>query len=514
MQFKKLYLTLLVTTALTACGTTSTERELLKADPFVPPQQGDGGIEVARTNVVGRAGVQQDADCAAVALGVSVGSLQGEEQYLFDASGEPCPVPGTLFDGRTAVDSRATAVDTNIRFVDTMGYTPPRTGVEGGAAVPVLVVPPSKKLNAQYPPEMAGDDGVTTVMLAYPQEQAPQPVPQAVSRPPVDLEAKIARMMELEQRQAEKAARTRVLTESERLLADIRDLERMSETQLIEAHQERIEGLTAQLREQERALAVKERHQADIQARIIQAEQQQAAQHQFMRQEQTRLAEEREQLQLRLAQMSAANERLANRQQQREEVLLQQISQLSANLEAAEIAAEQGRHELVVEAAQRIAEAEQLAQAARTAQQQAQQREALRLKVEGETMMERALAMNEGRQIFVEGLSDQLAMESSETLAPLPLDTIPLFIEAVDTPLRDIFERVFKQAENMAGTWRHRFELDAQNEEILDELWTVTAETTFGEFMASIAAQVQAEHQVQLRYRQFDTARLFVISDR
>lgn len=462
------------------------------------PYKGDGGVVIARTGTVGRSsaiGVDNGLpDCGSgVGLGVTVEDSRASESYLFDQDGNPCDKADVVFDGMNKIHQRATTQSVGITFIDSLGPLPAQEQQVLDIAVPTHLsgVPENYSI--------APDQLMMEVQPVY--DNGPDKLEQSIGKWHEDYE------------------KERVMRESEKLLADVRNVNRLSSVELLDAHQRKIAELTARLRSAEQQAKIQENRHHSLATQLHNSRSKVDNIAMEREQESAKLKTDLEQLRFRLAQMDEANKRIKQTYQARENTYKKQIHELSDDLRVAEVQASNSRQAIVMEAAKKIAEAERLAYAARMAERDAMEREAARLKMEADTLMHRAVDMGKGRQIVLPGMSHipDLARDgrraSAEVEAISPLETLPVVIREEDKSLEDIFKVALGSIEEKAGKWRVAWELSEDNMGIPLEEWSVVAEAPFNEFLAYVAGKVQETHKVQLKFERFDQNKLFVISD-
>lgn len=430
-------------------------------------------------------------DCAGPSLAVRVDNIDDAENYYFDKDGNPCGEATVLFDGGTPAGTRVGDPGIRIFFQDKVGTIPPQR-----AGAPVIKVP------SQYEAKTPEDFAVSGKQMVEGEEGS-------IPSEAMNLEEVISNWQS-------RLERERQLRESEELLAGVRDLQRMTESQAIDVHREKIEELMANMRQLEGDVEAERLRQKEMldqmnsmrridEAKRIAAEQQESVL-------QSNLAE----MKKRLQEFEQQNARLALEKAQKEKLYIKQIKALKGDLAAAEEQSSAVRKELVLEAAQKIAEAERIAFAARMAETDAMSREAERLRSEGDIIMQRAMDLQKGRAIIVPNVSDQLGgikgASFSEALK-VPLGSIPVKLVAEDVQLGTILENIFNQIQPHVGSWRVSWQLAPEHEFILEEKWTMAAEARFDEIMDFLAKKVYDTHQIPLNFKEFKQNRLFVITD-
>ncbi|PIZ30670.1 MAG: hypothetical protein COY40_04135 [Alphaproteobacteria bacterium CG_4_10_14_0_8_um_filter_53_9] len=453
---------------------------------FNVPSAGDEGVVIATTSMV--PGVSETrtytgtpADCDGPGLGIKVEGTTGTEQELYDASGEPCEAAEVMFDGRTPTGSRPADPTIQIGFNDKYGPLPeskmqrlpsePRTGdTFTSGDKPLLVTVPSAPAMQAQPEHMP----------------APKPDP---------LLATLQRWEGVDNLAARESAR-----------AAARDLNNIVENRSANTEENAMLKLQARLREAERRVQEEERRRQEV-AKLSSTKRAEAkAELDKWEQEQQDLKAQIMALELRATHFASENQRLAAEKEQQAKQYQAKIGTLSSDLRAAERQAEATRNKLILQAAAKIAEAEQLANAAKLQEQEIKLREAARLKTEAEDMMNRALAIKAGEGMFA-------PQDIKPSAAPMPLSQVPVVLHARDKTLEELVQEILKKAAAQGGEWSSDWQLSKQNNYILNEKWSLTAEAPVAALLQQLAEQVKQTHKINLTFTQFSTSRLLVITD-
>jgi hypothetical protein len=471
---------------LSACTSNDWSTSVLEERQVAPEESvlhlGPEGVVVAQTAFDGMAAAdpRSGMDCDGPGYGVQVQTSTGDEAYVFGADGEPCQQAQTLFDGQNPLDRRLPPPSIHIAFQDHLGAQPSS-----------LATMPRIDLTTSAPATPA-DFAVTGRQVSS------EPAEQAQERG-TNLDAVIAAWNQ-----------DRVLTEKDKLMADMRDVRRLSAQQLTQEYQDRILELSAQLREAERQAQQEEWFHSRTRMDMTETQKRAHAVKMSWRQEENRLRTEQEALKNRLAALEELNQRLARNGEEKERLYQKQISQLSGDLKMAEKKADKNRRQLVLEAAKKIAEAERLAFAARMDEKDQLARAAARERQESDLLLQRALDLEAGRAIMAPALAGLGPKDDSIRVA---LEEAPVVIHAEDKTLKEIVNQLFGKIKPMIGDWQVSWQLAGNHSFLLEETWTLTAEATVDEVMDYIAGQVAETHGVTLHFQQFDQARTFVISD-
>jgi hypothetical protein len=445
-------------------------------------QLGPEGVVVAETAFDGMAaaGPRSNMDCDGPGYGVQVQTSTGKEAYTFGADGEPCQEAQTLFDGQNPLDRRLPPPSIHIAFQDHLGPQPGSL-----ATMPRIdLMPAASKTPAAF---------------AATGQQAPVENQEETQPSGINLDAVVAAWNQ-----------ERVLTEQDKLMADVRGVRRLSTQELTLEYQDRILELSAQLREAERQSQLEDWQHSRTQMDAMTTQKQAHAAKMAWRQEENRLRTEREALKNRLAALEELNQRLAKNGEEKERLYQEQIARLSGDLKMAEKKADGNRRQLVLEAAKKIAEAERLAFAARMDEKDQLARAAARERQESDLLLQRALDLEAGRTIMAPALA---GLGPKNDKIRVALEEAPVVIHAEDKTLQEIVSQLFGKIKPMIGDWQVSWQLSGDHRFLLEETWTLTAEATVDEVMTYIAGQVAQAHGVKLRFQQFDRAKTFVISD-
>ncbi|MBI1308528.1 MAG: hypothetical protein GC129_01540 [Proteobacteria bacterium] len=497
-------------------------RSATLADGSPAPRGADSGVLLASSAMVpgslqAAAVGGLTADCSGPGLGVMVeGSLSGN-RYLYDANGEPCEPAQMLFDGSTAADARAADPSIALTFFDSPTPLPARA-TSSLPALPNVKV--ASELLAKMPP-------------AHPQEELPQPKPMApgsnIGQPAAKVSQVAPAQQDLlpkhvvEQKPAPKVDplveqlgtwqavdNTAAARMGEADAAAARNLARIADEKRAASEQETIAQLSAKLRERERQIQEEQRRHAETLERAATTRAQTSAEEATRRQHEAQLQDELEATQKRLQEFEALAKQLQAEKGQKEKAYQNKISSLSTNLKQAEAQADDSRRQLIAAAAAKIAEAEQLANAAQIQEQQAKLREAERLKAEAETMMDRALALRAGQSVH-----DMLNANQVEPAAgPVALDDVMVTVHAKNQSLQGLTDAVLAQAAaHGSEKWQADWQLSPENQYLMAEKWSLTAEAPVQQVLAQLAAQVKAAHNITLTFTQFEKSHLLVVTD-
>ncbi len=450
-------------------------------------------------------------DCEGPGFGVTTSSSRGDTRLLLDADGEPCNPAKLLFDGRQGLYQRAAdpGIKINIHSpygpaqgfgMDTATGFPTHPGdktAETLAALPVVRVK-AEPLGASAKDMAAADIAMADVAPAA----GPMPVQQAQPEPRQD---RLASLLQTWQQPSGYAASVAPATDDASSAA-ARALTNSVEKQRASALQEQTAKLLAELREKERLLQAEQRRHAATREVALQQKSATAAALSSWQQQQEQTNSQLAATQQRLQAFEALNQRLAQEKQQKDKLYTERLQTIEQDLKAAESQASRSRNELVMAAAQKIAEAEQLANAARMAEADAKAREAARMKQEAEDMLSRALDLKNNQAVI-------LANSISPTqVAPVALLEAPVVVHMKDRTLPDILTEILKQAEPQSGKWTPDWQLPAASRTLLEDKWSLTAEAPVQALLQNLTAQVQSARSIKLKFTQFPQSRLVVVT--
>lgn len=460
---------------------------------FSAPQTGDDGVVIAESRMIpgqttATSVVGQVDDCTGPGLGIAVQSTTSGGNYLYDSNGEPCESANILFDGRLSANSRAADPAISLTFHDALGPLPARSS----GNLPSLQPLPRIKVTSELIPVASNVEPA-----AGPTKVPAKPAPVAPAKPDA-LVATLATWQKQDEVMTDRA------TEADAAAA--RNIQHISAQTRTSSEQETVARLMSQLRERERQVQEEQRRNGETLARAQQNREVASAAQTAWQQKENQLQAELAATQQRLTQFEQLNQRLASENTAKEKTYQNKISTLSADLKAAEAQAETSRRTLILQAAAKIAEAEQIAHAAQLQEQDIKLREAARLKSEAETMLDRALAINAGRSVVVGNVG-------APSGAPMALMATPIVLHVTQQTLPDILTTVLKLAAPQAGQWSADWQLSGPAQAILKEKWSLTAEASVQQVLSQLQQQVKAAHGITLSFTQFNQSRLLVVTD-
>ncbi|TKW60935.1 MAG: hypothetical protein DI628_08610 [Blastochloris viridis] len=475
---------------------------------FEAPRLSDEGVVIAESTLVtgvskGNSITGGTDDCVGPGLGVTVGTTRGDDRFLFDKNGEPCDSAEMLFDGRSQVNQRQGDPAITLKFFD--GKSAKTTG-----DLPDLQPVPTIQLKSELLPQggkaVAQTDFSAIEPAAGPAKLSangtvpatPAPVQVAAVNKPDPV---LATLASWQNQDTVYAARSEEAT-----AAAERNLNNIVKGNRSNSEQETMSKLMAQLRERERQVQEEQRRHTETLERAQRNRDITVAARNEWQQKESELEGQLKATQQRLAQVEQLAQRLNAEKANKEKAYQQQINTLSSDLKVAEQQADVSRRELILQAAAKIAEAEQLASAAKIQEQQIKLREAARLKSEAETMMDRALAMNSGKNVLVNGVGAPPAV-------PLQLMETPVTVVANGKTLPEILSDVLKQAAPQAGAWKADWQLAAANKKLLSDKWSLTAEAPVEQVLAQLNQQVKDAYGFPLLFTQFGQSQLIVVTE-
>lgn len=456
----------------------------------VPASQYEGdGVVVATTRLGNgpapmRDNMGQPADCTGAAMGVMVTSAGGQSNWIYDENGEPCNDATLLFDGKSPLGARPADPAVKMDFVDSLGALPSAPNLP---PVPRIVV--------------------TSDALDRSVAQKGKPVGAPEAAGGKDTLASTIRTWQTGMSEADaRAASDQNIAATEATLAAVRNLDRATSGTV--ATQDKVTQMAALLRQKERELDEAKRRASAAQGNSLQQRALAEASLSKAQQSEQNLRAELSAAKDRLAATESQNQQLAVSKAQQQKTYEERITTLNGDLKASEKQAAASRNELVMQAAAKIAEAEQLANAARLAEADSKAREAARLKGEAETMLQRALDLQNSKAVIAPDLA-----KVAPDAAPMALMDVPVVVHATDQTLPNLVASILKQAKAQAGEWKSDFQLTKANSYILAEKWSLTAEAPVSAVFKNLADQIKAAHKVTLTFTQFPQSRLVVVTD-
>lgn len=522
MPHRRLPLLLLATASLLgACTSLQSPRQLKAAMKWENENRGiviaSSGFEEGTTVATTVSGTPDD--CEGPGFGITTSTSTGDNRLLLDADGEPCNPATLLFDGRQGAYQRAAdpaikinlhspygpargglSPDTATPFGEGLPRHPADTAAETLAALPVIRVKAEPLGGAK--PEMLAEAKLATIAPAA--GLMPQPAAQPESRPEPQPD-RLASLLQTWQRPAGYEESVPLATD-EASAAAARNLSNSVEKQRAAALQEQTAKLLAELREKERLLQAEQRRHAATREVALQQKSATTATLSAWQQQQEQTNAQLAATQQRLEAFEALSQRLAQEKAQKDKLYITRLQTMESDLKAAESQASRSRNELVLAAAQKIAEAEQLANAARLAEADTKAREATRMKQEAEDMLSRALDLKNNQAII-------LANTISPTqAAPVALLEAPVVLHVKDQTLPDILTEILKQAAPQSGTWTPDWQLPAASRTLLQDKWSLTAEAPVQALLQNLTAQVQNARGIKLKFTQFPQSRLVVVT--
>jgi hypothetical protein len=522
----------LLALALTGCESLG-QRTLLTPRTFPDPKVGDSGVVIAETDVVGAASaLAKDGgapDCEP-GYGLNVKTSTGKDAYLVDRKGNPCPKADVLFDGQQKINQRQADPGISIGFVDRYGPVPPRRETNPPPR-PMIDLTTKKALTADTQRLSAAPEGTAETAEQMPAEIAAMADAERAKRTAEQTKALEKDLGNTIQNWKTADERARLMREAERMMADARNINRFATMELTRAEQEKIQALTAQLREAERVAQAQREENERLAAAMQKTRAQEDAERTAKERDERKAREESEQLALRLKELERYNAKLKQQYEAQQQGHVNKIAKLSADLKAAEAQSQAARQAAVLQAAKQIAEAERLSIAARVAQRQAMEQEAQRLQREADELAVRArelpkdLPQERSKQVdeaYASMLSGAIKDADTVKLARIintgrpdaePLDNVQLVLNEKDVPLKDIFAKILKDIEPRVGAWTMNWELQSLNAGIPDETWSITAESSFNDLLAYVTDTVRETHGVELSFKVFEKNRVIVVTD-
>lgn len=472
------------------------------------PKLGDDGIVVAESYMGGdTTSLGPVNDCTGPGMGVGVQGSFTDDAYQYDDNGEPCRVAELLFDGGSVVGKRPADPGITVAFHDNMSMTKPtasgRVKAEKLEAIPSVEVKSEllriKKLS---PSKNVGDVAAPVpLVLNMMGEGAGENTKSRDGKMISSTDPLLATLTSWQKSGGG-------MKEDEANAAAKRQLDKLGKGVLPQTEEDGLAQLSSKLREREREIEEERRLHAEMddfgQASGARST---AANNEWQRRE-GELKRELESNRQRLDQLEQLAQRLKAEKDQKERAYQAKISTLSADLQAAQAQAETSRRNLILQAAAKISEAEQIARAAKMQEQDIKLREAMRLREEADEMMDKALSTGERGTTM-----GAVPAAMPKLTDPLLLSEAPVLIHAKNQSLEDLLATVLKQAEARAGVWKADWQLSPGAQKLLKEKWSLTAEASVQQVLAQITQQVKAKHGLVLSFTQFNKSRLLVVTD-
>lgn len=102
---------------------------------------------------------------------------------------------------------------------------------------------------------------------------------------------------------------------------------------------------------------------------------------------------------------------------------------------------------------------------------------------------------------------------NGNTLPQVDLSRLRVSVNYEDVTLAEAVRTIVADAEDQVGPWDVKFRLTPDNQHLLAEHVTLTAETTLGQFLNLLTERVNNMTGVQLFVNVFDANRMILISD-
>lgn len=471
---------------------------------------------------------QTTSDCAGGGFGISTHDIQGDKGFLFDLNGLPCESSDILFDGTTPVGAR-----------------PPAPGVAAISFIDQAGIQPEKPRSIDLP-------SLTEI------DMPKNPLPEEVGaykdlyklheKEPLNVDDSSAGLESTVHKWRQGNERADIVRDAEVLLAGMRDIRRMSDNELMKAHQQKLVELQSRVHTLEKENMFLKDYNNKLVIDISSSSSiSDADKADYLSREQ--------EMKRRLAQMSQRAEEaqrinVALRQEfmENEMEYKARVDELSDQLRSAERQADTSRQQMVLEAAKKIAEAEYLAQEAQLAKRLSMQRRSQRLSLEAGDLLDQAKSLGGGKPIVLPAFSGFENLPTFKVVGEMPvvqekvvadadvvktetpsadaskavgdltisvdMETLSVHLQEEDQPLKEVFESVFDDLADRAGPWQVVWKLKPENQAIAEEKWTVIADAPFNQFLSYVAKKVKAEKNVALTFQRFDATHTFVISDK
>ena len=95
----------------------------------------------------------------------------------------------------------------------------------------------------------------------------------------------------------------------------------------------------------------------------------------------------------------------------------------------------------------------------------------------------------------------------------IPLKEARVSMDADNLPLRRLIQNAMDKVTPYTGPWEVKWKLSRENESLLDERFSLNADTSFSKFVSYVAGFVMNYRGVQLNFELYDKDRILLISD-
>lgn len=89
-----------------------------------------------------------------------------------------------------------------------------------------------------------------------------------------------------------------------------------------------------------------------------------------------------------------------------------------------------------------------------------------------------------------------------------------LAVHVENKPFEDVIEDALREVLPYTGPWRLQWKISRDNQDVLNERFSLNAETTFGKFITQVAGFMMNHRGIELVFEQFDKDRIIIISDK
>lgn len=126
------------------------------------------------------------------------------------------------------------------------------------------------------------------------------------------------------------------------------------------------------------------------------------------------------------------------------------------------------------------------------------------------------LAVGKAKVSFIDpdGSTEQKVVSVPAADQQVPLASYRVTVHDENMPLRLIVQNMMIDAAPYVGPWSVEWKISTEYRDILDEKFSLNAETTFGKFVDYLSGYILNYRGIKLTFQTFDKERIIVISDR
>ena len=89
-----------------------------------------------------------------------------------------------------------------------------------------------------------------------------------------------------------------------------------------------------------------------------------------------------------------------------------------------------------------------------------------------------------------------------------------LSVHVENKPFEEVIEDALREVLPYTGPWRLQWKISRDNQDVLNERFSLNTETTFGKFITQVAGFMLNHRGLELVFEQFDKDRIIIISDK